>query len=182
MEAKTIHRLLEYSPAEGYKRNEQQPLVCDVLIIDEASMIDLILMYNLMKAVPAGASVILVGDADQLPSVGAGNVLRDIIESACVHVVSLTRIFRQAQDSMIVLNAHRINRGEFPQLRGEKTKIFSLSRRKSRNRSRSRLESCAPQDCPGISASVPFMISRCSALCREGKPEPGISMLCCRKL
>ncbi|ATW23657.1 ATP-dependent RecD-like DNA helicase [Candidatus Formimonas warabiya] len=124
LEAKTIHRLLEYSPAEGYKRNEQQPLVCDVLIIDEASMIDLILMYNLMKAVPAGASVILVGDADQLPSVGAGNVLRDIIESACVHVVSLTRIFRQAQDSMIVLNAHRINRGEFPQLRGGKNKDF----------------------------------------------------------
>lgn len=108
MEAKTIHRLLEYKPPEGYKKSGDNPLECDVLIVDETSMVDIILMYNLLKAVPDNAIVILVGDVDQLPSVGAGNVLKDIIDSGVVEVVRLTRIFRQARGSAIITNAHRI--------------------------------------------------------------------------
>jgi exodeoxyribonuclease V alpha subunit len=124
MEAKTIHRLLEYKPPEGYKRNAENPLECDVLIIDETSMVDIILMYNLLKAVADKTIVILVGDVDQLPSVGAGNVLQDIIASGIVNVVRLTKIFRQAQGSAIITNAHKINRGEFPQLKGGKSSDF----------------------------------------------------------
>ena len=120
MEAKTIHRLLEYQPAEGYKINEDKPLQGDVLILDECSMIDIILMYNLLKAVPVHMTVILIGDTDQLPSIGAGNVLRDIIGSDVIPVVKLERIFRQAQGSRIVMNAHRINRGEFPDISNRK--------------------------------------------------------------
>jgi len=124
MEAKTIHRLLEFKPSEGYQRNAENPLECDVLIIDETSMVDIILMYNLLKAVSDDTVVILVGDIDQLPSVGAGNVLRDIIDSESVNVVRLNRIFRQAQGSMIITNAHRINKGEFPVLKGSKKSDF----------------------------------------------------------
>ncbi len=118
MEAKTIHRLLEYKPPEGYKKNAESPLECDVLIIDETSMVDIVLMYNLLKAVSNESVVILVGDVDQLPSVGAGNVLKDIIDSGAVNIVKLTRIFRQAQGSAIITNAHRINRGDSPNLKG----------------------------------------------------------------
>ncbi|MGI6684067.1 MAG: ATP-dependent RecD-like DNA helicase [Bacillota bacterium] len=124
MEAKTIHRLLEYKPPEGYKRNEDHPLECDVLIVDETSMVDIILMYNLMKAVSHETVVILVGDVDQLPSVGAGNVLKDIIDSGVVNVIKLSRIFRQAQGSNIITNAHRINQGEFPSLKGGRKSDF----------------------------------------------------------
>ena len=115
-EAKTIHRLLEFKPPEGYKRNEDNPLEGDVLIVDECSMVDEMLMYSLLRAVPDSMRVIFVGDVDQLPSVGAGNVLRDIIDSGAVPVVRLTKIFRQAAASRIILNAHRINSGEFPDL------------------------------------------------------------------
>ena len=124
MEAKTIHRLLEYKPLEGYQKNEEYPLEGDVLILDECSMIDIMLMYNLLKALPEQMSLILVGDIDQLPSVGAGNVLRDIIDSGCVPVVRLTRIFRQAQGSRIIMNAHRINKGESIDMRGGKDSDF----------------------------------------------------------
>ncbi len=124
LEAKTIHRLLEYKPPEGYKKNEESPLDCDVLIIDETSMVDIMLFYNLLKAVSNETVLILVGDVDQLPSVGAGNVLKDIIESETVNVVRLTRIFRQAQGSAIVTNAHRINRGGTPNLKGGKSSDF----------------------------------------------------------
>jgi len=113
--AKTIHRLLEYSMAKGgFQKNYENPLDCDALIIDEASMIDTVLMYHLLKAVPNRATLILVGDVNQLPSVGAGNVLNDIIESGAVPVVSLTEIFRQAKQSRIIVNAHRINEGHIP--------------------------------------------------------------------
>ena len=112
MEAKTIHRLLEFKPPLGYQRNSSNPLEGDVLILDECSMIDISLMYNLLKAIPNGMRLIMVGDTDQLPSVGAGNVLSDIIASEMVPVVKLTRIFRQALDSRIVMNAHRINQGK----------------------------------------------------------------------
>ena len=124
LEAKTIHRLLECKPPEGYKKNEDSPLEGDVLIIDEASMIDIILMYNLLKAVPDHMILIIVGDIDQLPSVGAGNVLQDIIASNVVPTIKLERIFRQAMGSQIITNAHKINKGENPDLRGGKTSNF----------------------------------------------------------
>ncbi len=116
-EAKTIHRLLEVNPREGFKfqRNRDNPLECDLLIVDECSMIDLILMNSLLKAVHPTAHLLLVGDADQLPSVGAGNVLRDLIGSGVVPVTTLDVIFRQAADSSIITNAHRINKGQMPQ-------------------------------------------------------------------
>jgi len=113
--AKTIHRLLEYSPKEGgFKKNEENPLSADLIIVDESSMIDTLLMYHMLKAVPSHAHLILVGDINQLPSVGAGNVLRDIISSNVFPVVTLNEIFRQAKKSMIVINAHRVNSGRFP--------------------------------------------------------------------
>jgi exodeoxyribonuclease V alpha subunit len=116
LEAKTIHRLLEFSPGQGnvFLRDRENPLDADMIIVDEASMIDILLMNNLVKAVEAGSHLLLVGDVDQLPSVGAGNVLRDLIESAVVPVTRLETIFRQAEDSYIVVNAHRINRGQMP--------------------------------------------------------------------
>lgn len=123
-EAKTIHRLLEYTPNEGFKHNEKNPLKGDVLIVDESSMIDIVLMNSLIKAVPKKMRVILVGDIDQLPSVGAGNVLRDIIDSGIVPVVKLTRIFRQALTSRIVTNAHKVNRGEMPDMSNGKDADF----------------------------------------------------------
>lgn len=113
--AKTIHRLLVYTPQSGFTYNKKRPLMGDALIIDEASMIDVSLMRNLLEAVPDNMRVVLVGDVDQLPSVGPGNVLRDIIESGVVPVVRLTRIFRQAMDSKIIVNAHRINEGMMPE-------------------------------------------------------------------
>ncbi len=131
MEAKTIHRLLEYKPPEGYQKNEEHPLEGDVLILDECSMIDIMLMYNLLKAMPEQMSLIVVGDIDQLPSVGAGNVLRDIIDSGSVPVVRLTRIFRQAQGSRIIMNAHRINKGENIDMRGGKDADFFFASKES---------------------------------------------------
>ncbi len=127
MEAKTIHRLLEVKPPEGYQRNAENPLEGDVLIVDECSMIDIMLMYSLLRAVPDSMTLILVGDVDQLPSVGAGNVLRDMIASECFPVIRLTRIFRQAQTSRIIMNAHRINAGEMPDLsNGRNTDFFFI--------------------------------------------------------
>ncbi len=125
LEAKTIHRLLECKPPEGYQKNEENPLEGDVLIVDECSMIDLVLMNSLLKAIPASMRLVLVGDIDQLPSVGAGNVLRDLIDSGVVPVIRLTRIFRQAQTSRIIMNAHRINEGQMPDLsNGKETDFF----------------------------------------------------------
>jgi exodeoxyribonuclease V alpha subunit len=116
-EAKTIHRLLEWDFKKmGFKPDNENPLNADVIIIDEASMVDTLLMYHLLKAVPPSAVLILVGDVDQLPSVGPGNVLKDIINSGTVPLVKLTEIFRQAMGSLIITNAHRINHGEFPKI------------------------------------------------------------------
>ena len=118
-EARTIHRLLEFSPREGrFKKDEQNPLEAEAFVIDEGSMIDTILMYHLLKAIPLAATLILVGDVDQLPSVGAGNVLKDIIDSHAVPVVRLNEIFRQSRESMIIVNAHRVNNGLMPILTG----------------------------------------------------------------
>jgi len=114
-EAKTIHRMLEYSIQKGgFQKNELNLLDCDLIIVDEASMIDTILMHQLLKAIPPGATFVLVGDANQLPSVGAGNVLKDIIASGEIQVVELNEIFRQARESLIIVNAHKINNGLLP--------------------------------------------------------------------
>ncbi|MCL1998104.1 MAG: ATP-dependent RecD-like DNA helicase [Turicibacter sp.] len=120
-EAKTIHRLLEAvyiseSRSTKFARNEKNPLECNVIIVDEASMIDILLMQSLLQAIKPGTRLIMVGDVDQLPPVGPGNVLRDIISSGKIKVVRLTEIFRQAQESAIIMNAHRINAGEYPTL------------------------------------------------------------------
>jgi exodeoxyribonuclease V alpha subunit len=117
VEAKTIHRLLEVDPKSGgFKRNTDNPLDCDLLAVDEASMVDVMLMQALMKATPDNAAVLIVGDIDQLPSVGPGQVLADIIGSEAIPVVRLTEVFRQAAASRIILSAHRINQGQMPDL------------------------------------------------------------------
>jgi exodeoxyribonuclease V alpha subunit len=117
-DSKTIHRLLEYSPKYGaFIRDETHPLDADIVVVDEMSMVDIVLMYSLLRAVPPNGSLVLVGDVDQLPSVGPGSVLREIIQSGVFSVVRLETIFRQAARSMIVVNAHKINRGEFPLLK-----------------------------------------------------------------
>ncbi len=114
-EAQTLHRLLEYSFEEhGFQRNEDNPLEVDLLVVDEASMLDTFLLHSVVKALPNDASLLLVGDVDQLPSVGPGDVLSDLIDSGAVPVVRLTDVFRQAEQSAIVVNAHRINDGEMP--------------------------------------------------------------------
>ena len=124
VEAKTIHRLLEYSPREdGFQRNENNPLACSLIVIDESSMMDTMLMFHLLKAIPLGATVVFVGDVHQLPSVGPGNVLKDVIASGVVDVVELHEVFRQAQESDIITNAHKINAGEVPFLESSKERL-----------------------------------------------------------
>ncbi len=123
-EAKTIHRLLEFNPGEGFGRDEEKPLDADMVVIDEASMLDLVLANNLLKAIAPGTHLLLVGDIDQLPSVGAGDVLSDLIDSGITAVVRLHTIFRQAQDSLIIHNAHRINQGLMPETRADATDFF----------------------------------------------------------
>lgn len=136
MEAQTIHRLLEISGgpqedsngssfATNFDRNEENPLETDAIIVDEMSMVDISIMNSLLKAVAVGTRLILVGDTDQLPSVGAGNVLKDIIASGCFPVVRLEKIFRQAAESEIVINAHKINKGE-PVVLNKYSKDFLL--------------------------------------------------------
>ena len=123
-EAKTIHRMLEYSIQKGgFQKNEEKPLDCDLLVVDETSMIDTILMHHLLKAIPPGATFILVGDVNQLPSVGAGNVLKDIIASGKMQVVELNEIFRQAKESLIIVNAHKINSGLLPSFKSSGQKL-----------------------------------------------------------
>ncbi len=125
MKASTIHTLLEFDfSINGFKINRENPLDCDLLIVDEASMIDTVLMYNLLKAVPTNARLILVGDVDQLPSVGAGSVLDDLIDSGKIPITKLTEIFRQAAHSKIITNAHRVNAGEFPDISNNKDSDF----------------------------------------------------------
>ncbi len=123
-EAKTIHRLLEFNPTEdGFARNENNPLACSLMVVDEASMMDTLLFYHLLKAAPLGVTILLVGDVHQLPSVGPGNVLKDIIASNAVPVVELTEIFRQSSESEIICNAHLINKGEVPYLESSRERL-----------------------------------------------------------
>jgi exodeoxyribonuclease V alpha subunit len=133
-ESKTIHRLLEIGYAEkdselNFLKNEANPIEADVVIIDEMSMVDVLLMNHFLKAIAPGTRLILVGDTDQLPSVGAGNVLKDIIDSGSVKTIKLTDIFRQAEESMIIVNAHRINKGEYPHLNRKDKDFFFMPRK-----------------------------------------------------
>ncbi|MCW5846978.1 MAG: ATP-dependent RecD-like DNA helicase [Anaerolineae bacterium] len=123
-EAKTIHRLLEFKPGEGFGRNENNPIDADLIVIDETSMLDLVLAYNLLRAIGSDSHLLLVGDIDQLPSVGAGDVLRDLIASDVAAVVRLETIFRQAAGSLIIRNAHRINQGLMPETRPDAEDFF----------------------------------------------------------
>ena len=136
-EAKTIHRLLEmnYSDDDSvdeFSRDEDNPLEDDAIIVDEASMIDNMLMYALLKAIKPGARLVIIGDADQLPSVGAGNILRDIVNSERFPTICLTEIFRQAQKSLIVTNAHAINSGKMPELNIKNNDFFFMPRQTDR--------------------------------------------------
>ena len=132
-EAKTIHRLLEVEFDIGgklkFKHNENNPLTCDVIIIDEMSMVDVLLFESLLRAVRLGCKIIMVGDSDQLPSVGAGNLLKDIIDSGVVAVTELKEIFRQAKQSCIVTNAHKIVMGEYPDLTQKRNDFFFFNRK-----------------------------------------------------
>lgn len=134
--AQTIHRLLgvnymaEDIRQQTFDKNEENPIESDVIIIDETSMVDIILMNSLLKAISVGTRLILVGDIDQLPSVGAGKVLKDIINSGCINVVRLTEVFRQARESAIIMNAHRINNGEYPVINEKKSDFFFIRRSK----------------------------------------------------
>jgi len=132
LEAKTVHRLLEVEPGKGgFLRKETNPLRCELLVVDETSMVDVSLMHQLVRALPAESALLLVGDVDQLPSVGPGNVLRDLIESDAVPVVRLTEVFRQAVNSRIITNAHRINHGLLPEIAArEKESDFYFVERK----------------------------------------------------
>ena len=126
-QAKTIHRLLGFQPPRGFEHDDERPLDADALVVDEVSMVDTVLMNHLVKAIPSKAHLVLVGDVDQLPSVGAGNVLKDLIASGAIPVVRLTQIFRQAQQSFIVVNAHRVNQGKLPHLKADpKSDFFFL--------------------------------------------------------
>ncbi|MDR1953360.1 MAG: ATP-dependent RecD-like DNA helicase [Clostridiales Family XIII bacterium] len=145
--ASTIHRLLEYTYSEddedmSFGRNAENRLECDAVIIDEASMIDVLLMKALAEAIPDGARLIIVGDADQLPPVGAGNVLRDMLDSEKLPFAHLTEIFRQARESMIVVNAHRIDKGEYPSFNGEDTDFYMLRRSGDQNIMRTVVNLC----------------------------------------
>jgi len=134
LEARTIHRLLEYSPATGnqFARNAQNPLDADLIVIDEMSMVDIYLMHHLIEAVGEGTHLVLIGDVDQLPSVGPGNVLRDIIDSGVLPVTRLMTIYRQANDSYIILNAHRINQGQLPEFPKESKDFFLFAENDAR--------------------------------------------------
>jgi len=165
LEAKTIHRLLEVDPGSGgFKRGEDNQLDCDLLVVDEASMVDILLMQALLKAVPDKAALLIVGDIDQLPSVGPGQVLADIIASGAVSVVRLTEVFRQAAQSRIITGAHRINQGLMPDSALPGQKAISISCRRMIRKPPLAASSNSPRHgSPSGSASIPFAISRCCA-------------------
>ncbi|MBQ4289856.1 MAG: AAA family ATPase, partial [Clostridia bacterium] len=158
MEAKTVHRLLECKPPEGYQRNENHPLSGDVLIVDESSMMDLILFYALLRAMPGSMKLILVGDIDQLPSVGPGNVLRDLIDSGCFPVIRLETVFRQAQESRIIQNAHRINRGQFPDLSNRPDSDFFFLEQEDPDLAAAEIVRLVRDRLPGFAHTDPFSI------------------------
>lgn len=170
-EAKTIHRLLEYGYGEeheeAFQRDEDDPIKADVVIIDEMSMVDISLEYYLLKAIIQGTRLIMVGDVDQLPSVGPGNVLRDIIQSNVLPVIKLTEIFRQAEESMIIVNAHRINRGEMPML-NVKEKDFFIDKQDSAEDILKTLDDLITKRLPGYGEYHPLQDIQIMAPMRKG--------------
>lgn len=175
MEAKTLHRLLEYGGEEGdFARSEDNPLEIDTLIIDEMSMVDIFLMRSLLRALVPGTRLIMVGDADQLPSVGAGNVLRDILDSGVIPSVRLTEIFRQDEKSMIVYNAHRINRGESPRLNAKGSDFF-FERALSPSDAAKRIVALCSTRLPGFLGLDP--VRQMQVLSPTKKGECGVWML-----
>ncbi len=177
-DASTIHRLLEVdiSPEDGqmvFVHNSCNPLNCDAVIVDETSMVDLLLMYELVQALPAGCRLILVGDPDQLPSVGAGNVFSDLIRSEKIPTMRLTEIFRQARESLIVMNAHRVNRGELPELRERKKDFFFLQRNSDKAVSQTVTDLCARR----LPQSMGFRPAEIQVLTPTRKGETGTRAL-----
>ncbi len=184
--ASTIHRLLEYSYFEGidemrFGRNEENPLDADVVIIDEASMVDLMLMNGLMKALPVGTRLVLVGDADQLPSVGAGNVLSDILDSEFIYSVRLKEIFRQAKESLIVVNAHRINKGNTRILTKKKRTSSSWVARRRRKCWRPSWSCVRRDSLVTTPTAIPCRTYRSSPPCGREPWGPSISTRKCEK-
>lgn len=175
MEAKTLHRLLEYGGEEGdFARTQDHPLEMDTLIIDEMSMVDIFLMRSLLRALVPGTRLIMVGDADQLPSVGAGNVLRDILDSGVVPSVRLTEIFRQDEKSMIVYNAHRINHGDAPRLNAKGSDFF-FERAASPSDAARRIVTLCAARLPGFLGLDP--VRQMQVLSPTKKGECGVWML-----
>ncbi len=170
-DAKTIHRMLEYGysddSGDGFQRDEDNPLKANAVIIDEMSMVDILLMNHLLKAIPTGTKLILVGDMDQLPSVGPGNVLHDIIKSDQIRVVKLSEIFRQARESMIIVNAHRINHGEVPLL-NVKDKDFFFDRQASAEESLQTMVDLMSRRLPSYNNYHPFEDIQILAPMRKG--------------
>jgi exodeoxyribonuclease V alpha subunit len=165
IEAKTIHRLLEVDPKTGgFKRNDGNCLDCDLLVLDEASMVDVLLMQALLKAVPDQAALVIVGDIDQLPSVGPGQVLADVIGSGALPVVRLTEVFRQAAASRIIVNAHRINQGLMPDLTPPTgASDFYFVPADDAEVAVSRIWSSPRAAFPNVSTSTPSATSKCFA-------------------
>ncbi|MBX5448883.1 ATP-dependent RecD-like DNA helicase [Thermogemmatispora sp.] len=147
--AQTLHRLLEYTPHDGaYQRHEERPLSCQFVIVDECSMVDILLFYHLLKALPPEAHLLLVGDADQLPSVGPGNVLRDLLRSEVIPTTHLTELFRQARQSRIVVSAHRVNAGLLPVVKNEEGSDFLFLRENDPLRARNLILDLVEQRLP----------------------------------
>ena len=155
-DAKTIHRLLEYNPQEGFVRNKDNPLIYDLIIVDEMSMVDVPLMNALLNALPRGTRLLLVGDADQLPPVGCGDVLRDCLDSGRLPVIRLTEIFRQAAKSRIITNAHRINQGQMPILSQEESDFIFEEIQPPENIVQRVRELCL-RECARLNTSEPLM-------------------------
>ncbi len=166
-DARTIHRLLEYNPQEGFVRNRDNPLVYDLVIVDEMSMVDVPLMHALLNALPRGTRLLLVGDADQLPPVGCGDVLRDCMDSGRLPVIRLTEIFRQAAQSRIITNAHRINQGQMPILSREESD-FIFEEILPPERILERVKALCLRECQRLGTSDPLMDVQVLAPMKKG--------------
>ena len=166
-DAKTIHRLLEYNPQEGFVRNKDNPLVYDLVIVDEMSMVDVPLMHALLNALPRGIRLLMVGDADQLPPVGCGDVLRDCMDSGRLPVIRLTEIFRQAAQSRIITNAHRINQGQMPILSSEDSD-FIFEEILPPERILERVRELCVKECGKLGTSEPLMDVQVLAPMKKG--------------
>jgi exodeoxyribonuclease V alpha subunit len=166
-DAKTIHRLLEYNPQEGFVRNKDNPLIYDLIIVDEMSMVDVPLMNALLNALPRGTRLLMVGDADQLPPVGCGDVLRDCMDSGRLPVIRLTEIFRQASKSRIITNAHRINQGQMPIL-SEEESDFIFEEILPPERILNRIRDLCQRECGRLNTSEPLMDVQVLAPMKKG--------------